>query len=277
MTFLLAYFRTSEEALHLAWSEDGLQWEALNGNLPVLHADVGNRSVRDPFLRYCADGWFHLLSTDSWSSPNILHARSRDLINWEPWDVTPIMQDVPGIRNTWAPEFYYDPKRQTYVVFWSSITATAQHQRIWYAETKDFRAYTAPAILFDPGYSVIDATLVLHNAIYYLIYKDERGENYVGTDYKAMRVATASHTLGPYTAQTDLITPSLTEGPAVFFGNDRWLMLYDSFLGGHWGASSSNDLLHWDALDSVVVPADARHGSVVSLSAEHWQRLQTLI
>ena len=71
MTFLLAYFRTPAESLHLAWSDDGLHWEALNGNQPVLHANVGHHSVRYPFLRYCADGWFHLLSTDSWSSPNL--------------------------------------------------------------------------------------------------------------------------------------------------------------------------------------------------------------
>jgi hypothetical protein len=43
MPFLLSYFRTPDEALHLAWSEDGLGWRALNDNQAVLRATVGNR------------------------------------------------------------------------------------------------------------------------------------------------------------------------------------------------------------------------------------------
>src|SRR5690348_14311570 len=142
MTYLLAYFRTSEEALHLAWSEEGLNWTAFNQNQPLLWATVGNRSIRDPFIRYCQDGWFHLLSTDSWYSPNILHTRSRDLIQWEPWDVAPIMGSVPAAQNAWAPEFFFDTNRQVYLVFWASITQEPNHQRIWYSQTRDFCTFT---------------------------------------------------------------------------------------------------------------------------------------
>ena len=274
MTYLLAYFRTSEEALHLAWSQDGLHWTPLNANRPLLQATAGNGSLRDPFIRFGADGWFHLLSTDSWHSPNILHTRSQDLLHWEAWDVVPIMGCIEKTRNTWAPEFFYDMERQVYIVFWSSITNPPQRQRIWYAETPDFRTYTPPAVLFDPGYSVIDATLVRHEGFCFLIYKDERGENRVGTDHKAMRVATATHLHGPYTPQTDLITPALTEGPAVFPTGDRWLMLYDFFMEGKWGAAESSDLLHWHRIEAVTVPSEARHGTVFSLLPEQWARLR---
>lgn len=34
-----------------------------------------------------------------------------------------------------------------------------------------------------------------------------------------------------------------------------------------YGISSSPDLVHWSILDSVSLPADARHGSVVRLTA----------
>ena len=34
--YLMSYFRTQAEALHLAISRDGLVWEALNENRPVL-------------------------------------------------------------------------------------------------------------------------------------------------------------------------------------------------------------------------------------------------
>jgi hypothetical protein len=118
MTYLLAYFRTPQEALHLVWSADGFHWKPLNNNQPVLYAGVGNRSVRDPYLRYCPDGWFHLLSTDSWSSPNILHTRSKDLLGWEAWEVVPIMNGVAGTQNAWAPEFFVDQARGVYLLFW---------------------------------------------------------------------------------------------------------------------------------------------------------------
>jgi hypothetical protein len=273
MPYLLAYFRTPAEALHLAWSEDGLRWQPLNANQPILHATVGNASVRDPFLRYCADGWFHLLSTDSWHSPNILHTCTQDLLNWQPWDIVPIMSQVPETQNTWAPEFFYDAERQIYLLLWSSVTNPPQHQRIWYAETRDFRSYTVPSVLFDPGYSVIDATLVLKDGTYFLIYKDERGENRSGTDYKAMRVAMATHLHGPYIPQTGLITPPLTEGPALFYTGDRWLMLYDCFMESRWGAAESQDLLQWKPVHSVEVPSEARHGTVLALSPQQSLKL----
>ena len=123
--------------------------------------------------------------------------------------------------------FFYDRERRTYVIFWSTATDNTEQQRIWFSETSDFQTYSSPRLFFDPGYSVIDATLVLFEEMYYLIFKDERGENRQGTAFKAMHVVTASALHGPYTPQTELITPPLTEGPTVFPHKDRWRMLYD--------------------------------------------------
>ncbi len=44
--FVMSYFRTESEALHLAISEDGLEWTALNGNRPLLHSTVGAQRAR---------------------------------------------------------------------------------------------------------------------------------------------------------------------------------------------------------------------------------------
>jgi beta-xylosidase len=272
--YFLAYFRTEDEALHLARSQDGLRWTALNDNRPLLRSTVSNQSIRDPFIRRGADGYYHLLSTDSWWSRNILHTRSADLVEWEPWNVLPVMADVGGARNAWAPEFFYDERRRVYLVFWASITTDEPYLRMWYTETEAFRSFRPPSVLFDPGYSVIDATLVEQGGTFYLIYKDERGENAPGTDNKAMRVATASEPRGPYTPRTGLISPHLTEGPAVFRVGDRWRMMYDFFLDGHWGASESGDLLHWESVGSLTVPQGARHGTVFSVAGSELAHLE---
>jgi beta-galactosidase len=262
--YLLSYFRTSDEALHLASSDDGLTWTALNANRAILHADVGQRSVRDPFIRCCEDGWFHLVCTDSWNSPDILHARSRDLVEWEPWEILPVMRGVPNACNAWAPEYVYVPDRRSYMLFWSSITEPAEHQRIWCCETPDFRVISEAGVLFDPGHSVIDATLIPDGDRHVLIYKDERGRNAPGTDFKAMRSATGRSLNGPFIPEGGLITEPLTEGPTVFLHGDSYLMLYDFFLDGRWGASQSEDLLTWRSIPGLTVPFEARHGSVFS-------------
>ncbi|MBI3912115.1 MAG: glycoside hydrolase family 43 protein [Armatimonadetes bacterium] len=272
---VLAYFRTSAEALHLAWSTDGLNWMPLHGNRPVLWATVGNRSIRDPFIRRGADGHFHLVSTDSWMSKNLIYTHSQDLIRWEPQRLVPVMGSVPGARNVWAPEFVCDASTHEYLLFWASITEPGNHQRIWACRTRDFQRFSQPVVLFDPDYTVIDATIVRNGRTWVMVYKDERGRNEPNTDNKAMRMATASSLNGPYGMPTGLITPHLTEGPAVFRVNGRWLMLYDYFLDGKWGASASDDLKSWRPVtENLSVPPGARHGTVFEITRRELDVLQ---
>ncbi len=58
---LFCYFRTSAEALHLAWSEDLYHWRPLNGNKPIYRTPYANSTIRDPFIRQRA-GWLVLLN-----------------------------------------------------------------------------------------------------------------------------------------------------------------------------------------------------------------------
>lgn len=273
--YLLAYFRTPDEALHYAYSEDGLMWHALNNNRPVMRAEVGNKSIRDPYIRKGPDGWFHLVSTNSWKAVNLIYARSRDLVTWESQRLLPVMAPIPETKNVWAPEFMYDEDQQEFLLFWSSVTSPEGYQRTWCCRTRDFESLTGPEILFDPGYTQIDATIVWNNASWHLIYKDERGENKRGTDNKAMRVAISKQIEGPYTPVTGLVTPHLTEGPAAFRAGTRWLMVYDHFMDHKWGAAESRDLKTWTVLENALtVPDKARHGAVLSITREEFARLR---
>jgi hypothetical protein len=278
-SYLLAYFRTSCEALHLALSVDGHSWIALNGNLPILAADVGQRSVRDPFLFRGLDGRFHLLSTDSFSSVHLLHTASSDLVSWDSWTVLPGMESVPGARNAWAPKVWVDQRRKTHMVYWSSTTQPnvisdgniwwddAHDHRIWYSDTLDFQQFTPPRLVFDPQYSVIDALLLEREDGFVLIYKDERGDNRDTSRGKALHVALAATLDGPFVPQPEAISPPLSEGPAVFQHAQGWTLLFDHFMDGRWGAAHSPDLLAWQPLPAPLVPEGARHGSVLELSA----------
>src|SRR5690606_10586867 len=68
--YLMGYFAESpnhlgdSRALHLAVSDDALNWTPLNQNKPVLVPDLGERGLRDPFFLRKADGTFVILATN---------------------------------------------------------------------------------------------------------------------------------------------------------------------------------------------------------------------
>ncbi len=166
--YLMSYFRTVSEALHLALSQDGLDWTPLNNNEPVLRGQVGSRTLRDPHITRAEDGAYHLLSTNGWASRSIIHASSCDLLHWSAQEVVPVMATIEGTRNCWAPECYYDAEERVYRLIWSSTVRTGGpdrlwDHRIWSTATPDFKHYTPPTLFFDPGYSVIDATVAHHD------------------------------------------------------------------------------------------------------------------
>ena len=89
--YLLSYFKSSDESLYQAYSRDGLHWTTLNKNQSVLKVTVGNKSVRDPDVIRGQDGVYHFLSTDSWTSPNLVIYDSMDLVHWERMDVLSLL------------------------------------------------------------------------------------------------------------------------------------------------------------------------------------------
>jgi hypothetical protein len=259
----------SVEALHLAFSYDGLHWTALNGNQPVLPVATRHERVRDPFIRRGLDGAFHLLATGGSAATDISYARSGDLIHWEERRALPVMGSVARARNAWAPEFVIDHAHHDYFVFWS--TSSGAHgwddSRIWCARTPDFRTFSTPRVLFDPGFTVIDATIVPFQNRFYLFFKDERF-GYAHGEHRFIQVAVAPELEGPYTAVAGAVTPSITEGPAIMRGpeDDRWYLFYDHCMDNCYGASVSDDLLHWQVIDGTEFPPNARHGSVFPVS-----------
>ncbi len=255
------------EFLHLAWSRDGLHWTPLNGNQPILPNPQNTRVTRDPFVRRGPDGVFHLLATGGLAPTDIFYARSTNLINWDDQRAVPLAAHLDRAVNAWAPEWVWDEARNEFFVFWSS--SFGQHgwddSRIWHCRTPDFRTFSAPRLLFDPGYTVIDATLVPFDGLWYMIYKDERFGAIHG-EHRFLKVATAPTLDGPYTPRTENVTPSLIEGPAVFWADGRWLMVYDWCMADNYGASESSDLLTWQPIEDVSFPAHARHGSVFAVT-----------
>ncbi len=248
------------EQLHGAWSRDALQWTPLNDNAPTWP----EQWLRDPFVGRGPDGAFHLLATGG-SKRGCLYARSMDLISWQP-RVLPLMESVAEAGNVWAPEWFFDHEAGEFLVFWSS--SFAEHgwdeSRIWCSRTRDFQAFSPPRVLFDPGYTVIDATIVRRGDEFVMFFKDERF-GYKHGEHRFVRMATAPHLDGPYQVRGEPLTPQLCEGPSVLDTGKRAFLFFDLCMANGYGALSSRDWTQWQA-ETAAFPPDARHGSVVAIT-----------
>lgn len=264
------------ESLHLAYSYNGRQWTPLNRNQPVMSATDEQR-IRDPYVGRGHDGEFHIVATGGSANTSMFYARSSNLIDWIDQRSLPVMESVPGARNVWAPEFIFDPQHNNYLLYWSSSCGRHgwDESRIWCARTDDFQTFSAPQVLFDPGYTVIDATIVSQEDNYYMFFKDERFGHLHG-EHRYIQVATSSKLEGPYTCVTDAITPSITEGPAVIHSPDlnQWYLMYDHCMDNRYGLSVSHDLLNWQVVDDVDFPPNARHGSTFGVTESELSKLR---
>ena len=264
------------EALHLAYSHDGLHWTPLNGNQPVLLSTSQTDRIRDPFVRRGLDGYFHLLATGGAARTDIYYAKSSDLIHWDEHRSLSVMGSSEGARNVWAPEFLVDQDRDDYFVYWSSSHGRSgwDDSRIWYCRTGDFQTFTAPQVLFDPGFTVIDATIVPFEGIFYMFFKDERFGHQHG-ERRFIQVATSAHLEGPYTIATEPVTPSITEGPALMQAEDgTWYLFFDRCMENAYAVAVGYDLLHWQVVADAHFPPNARHGSVLSVTEDELSMLR---
>jgi hypothetical protein len=276
VSFVMSYFTTEVEALHLAASDDGQTFTALNDGRPVLRGQVGTRTLRDPFVGLGPGGLFHLVATDGWHSPNIVHATSPDLRDWSAQTLVPVMASVPGAHNAWAPEFFYDPNCERYQLLWSSVVEpigpgqsrdwqhVGQNHRIWGCTTTDFRSFSAAEPFFDPGFPVIDATVARDGDGFLMAVKDERGANDLDTSHKNILLTTFTTPEVEFSPLSAPISPAPVEGPSLFRRNGHWVLIFDHFLEDRYGAVSSPDGAVWSPTE-VSVPDGARHASVLTV------------
>lgn len=286
--YLFSYFKNNgEDGLHLAWSRDGLNWTALNGDSSLLKPVVGKEKLmRDPCIITGQDGYFYMVWTASWQDKGIGYARSKDLIHWSEQQFIPVMEKEPEALNCWAPEITYDREKKQYLIYWATSipgrypvtdkTGDGKYNhRIYYVTTKDFTRFSKPQLLYDKGFSVIDATIVPGQSEYIMVMKDETR----WPPQKNLRIATAKNATGPYTAPSSPITDTSywAEGPTVTRINTNWVIYFDKYTQHKYGAIQSADLKNWkDISDQIHLPSGIRHGTIFIIPAKQWESLQTL-
>lgn len=289
--YIYAYFRGSVngerevQQIHLAISDDGLNWRDLNGNFPVIETTMGTGGIRDPYIIRSYEGdRFYLMATDldsnggQWTqygehgSQYLMFWESDDLVNWSEQRMIRVSDDRMGC--TWAPEAIYDEENQEYLIYWASYRADLGNRKvIQCARTRDFRTFTEPEVFMGTEYpSIIDTTMVRgDDGKYYRFTKDEAPIS--------VFMEVADKLEGPYTRVNSNIESILgVEGPGIFRMIDgRYCLMLDGYAKENTGVGFfplvTDDIAsgQFERLTSgYKMPTGAKHGVMITITQEEY-------
>ncbi|PXY42252.1 beta-galactosidase [Flavobacterium cheongpyeongense] len=282
--YVFTYFKgNGEDGLHLAYSEDGYKWNTLKNDASFLTPEVGkDKLMRDPCVIKGGNGLYHMVWTVSWTDKGIGYASSKDLIHWSKQEFIPVMAHEEKARNTWAPEITYDEKSKTYMIYWASTIdgkfletkseeEKGYNHRIYYTTTKDFKKFSKTKLLYEPGFNVIDASIVKTNDGFTMYLKDETKVPV----QKNLKIATSKKLLGPYTKASEPITGNYwAEGPTAIQINNEWVVYFDKYTQKKYGAVKQTAKGWEDISEQVSFPNGTRHGTVIKVSASEIEALK---
>ena len=290
--YLFVHFtgeKTGGEQVYFAVSRDGLHWQDLHGEQPVLRSDLGDKGVRDPYIvRHPVTGMYHLIATDlcmhtrqhDWNGA--VHAGSRDVIIWDSpdlvnWSAPRAVTVAPeGAGCAWAPEAVWDADKQAFLLFFASYTEEADggRHRIYAAYTADFVTFEPTFKYIERACSVIDTTIVWENGMYYRFSKDEVS--------KHIQVDQGAKLTGDFTLVDCPVLDAMPglEGPECYqLPDGRWCLICDQYAAGKgYLPILIDDLTRMDPKPMQPGEYDLghalkRHGGVLQIDDEAYERL----
>ena len=302
--YFFAYFAgegySDGEQIYFASSHDGMNWDDLNNNNPVLTSTLGEKGVRDPFIIRSPEGdKFYLIATDlkinggnGWDaaqnsgSQSLMIWESTDLVNWSDQRMVEISADIDA-GCTWAPEATYDAKTGEYVVYWASRTPNVDtKQRLYYAKTRDFYTFTKPELYIEKDQSSIDTTMIENNGTYYRFTKNEGDStNELGAKTKTIFLEKSNSVLGTFEQikSDSLNSNQYVEGPTIFKLNqddattDTWCLLVDDFGGSGYYPLITTDLESGEftkpETGTYKMPSRARHGTPIRVTKAEYNAI----
>ena len=226
--------------MHLAHSADGLTWRALNGDSAFFKPTVGKEKLtRDPsivrasrrHLSHGVDGRLERarLRIRAFQGPHHLdgrdvrardgaradrdeHVGARALLR----RAERAVHDLLGDRRSRA-----DTRRPTAVAAVGSTTTG-----MYYVTTTDFTTFSPTRLLYEHGFSVIDAAIIRDGSRYVMFLKDETER----PPQKNIRLAYADRAEGPWSAPSAPITGDYwAEGPTALRVGGRWIVYFDRY------------------------------------------------
>jgi hypothetical protein len=140
------------------------------------------------------------------------------------------------------------------------------NHRIYSLTTTDFKTFSEPKVFFDPGFPVIDGTILQMGSKYRLVFKDERDTPVK----KHIQYATGPSLEGPWTGISEPITESWAEGPSAIKIGGTYIVYYDHYRKPQqYRAMATRDWKKWeDVTHLMILPTGARHGAFIRITSE---------
>lgn len=279
------------EQIYFSVSEDGLHFNDLNNGQPVLTSSIGEKGVRDPFIvKHPKDGTFYLIGTDlsmyhrqhDWKqavingSQHLLVWESSDLVHWSEPRLCKVGVHEAGC--VWAPEAVYDEEKEAFLVFWASNVQEQEDQerkhRIYASHTQDFNTFTEPVKYIEREQSVIDTTIISTDELYYRFTKDEAS--------KKILMERGDSLFGEFSKIDSELLAGMygLEGPQAYpLPTGEWVLIVDQFAEGLGYTPllikdfNNGELVKLDEADYHFGETKKRHGGVLPISADDYQRL----
>ncbi len=284
--YLFAYFvgnEPNEERIHFAVSKDGYNFEALNGNKPVITQTKGKKCVRDPYIVHGNDGYYYIIGTDmkcaeGWTSNHALVTwRSVDLITWTDETIIDI-RDFGGefaeTTRAWAPQAYWDEGENAYMVYWAHSTVQQDVAGMYYAYTTDFKTMTEPKPLYiRENIQTIDGDIGYNknNGKYYLYFKHDEDQT--------IAYVTSDKLSGPYEDNPVVVSLAKTgvEGSEIYniTGTDTWIMVMDEYGTDYFFMQQTTDFENFKAVNREDYKMDfhPRHGAITQITEDQYDNL----
>ena len=303
--YLFVHFRERRtpdgEQVYFGVSRDGFHWEPVNDGNPVLWSFLGEKGVRDCTIIRCKqDGKYRIFATDlslaynfkqkyHFHWPTVARNGSKCLSMWESedllhWSEQKLIQ--LGDENfgcLWAPDVFFDPQQQDYVLHWSSSHACNDYgdMGIYFSRTKDFVEFTPPKLLYQkPDAGVIDSAIYTENGKYFMFLKSDNNP-------ERIILLQADLAEGPYTRveafdeSMRAIEAGLYEGPtATRLESGKWCLFLD-FYGTDAAGQGYVPFLADSMASGVFIRSDAafsfpygyKHGTIIPITTDEYEKI----
>lgn len=277
--YVYAYFKGGwpvggHSGVFLSYSSDGLHFESMNDDNPVLvppaNFSDAEDQTRDPSVVYGPDGLFHMVWTSGITTRNIGYSSSPNLKDWSSPKLIDIWPQSQVVDNTWAPEILYDDALGQYQIVFASDLDDEDHRQ-YAITTSDFVTFSEPDLFYYNNATVIDGMIAedTENNRFLMAIKDEQNGQ------KNIRMATGPTAQGPWTTNNPVIVGpgsaiegNVTEGPSLLKIGDTWHLYYDAYGAGYLGVATSTDPTNPSAWVNMTsqstqpVGPNAHHGTV---------------
>jgi len=309
--YLLVHFvedpDTHSEQIYFSLSDgdDPLRWRRLWGGNPRLASQIGTTGIRDPHIVRRPGGGFYIVATDlrvwlpggpqwqafrQFGSRSILVWESPDLLEWSEPRLVEIAPENAGMA--WAPEAYFDEESGDFLVHFASCLYGAddlerEHPgpaQILVARTRDFRSFSQAVSYLEMAGGVIDMTVVKDAGRVHRFAKhdDSAPDSWQVFHQSVPGFFSRDPRLHARNIGGDSGFPA--EGPLIFRTHDeeRWYLWIDEYsrMPQGYRAFTTVDIESgdWVAVppERFDVPPNTKHGAVLPLQGDEWQKLNEL-